>query len=82
MGERRLFAAIIMQAVRDAVGNGVTGNNKGDAYIQRSAMAWIVNNNNYFRMVCEYADISPDYVRLQVLNMAHDNRSIPKLRRR
>lgn len=53
VGEKRLFQAIILQALMDAK----SGSRKSDTPTQReSAIGWINGNNKFFRFCCESAE--------------------------
>ncbi len=54
--EVALWRAVILQAMRDAVG----GKTHADA-----ARAWLEKDTRYFRFVCSNADLDPDWVRRQ-----------------
>jgi len=54
--EVALWRAVILQAMRDAVG----GKTHADA-----ARAWLEKDSRYFRFVCSNADLDPDWVRRQ-----------------
>ena len=54
--ERRLFVAVLSQAVHDAFANHVPGLEK------RQAQAWLVGNSEDFKTICENAGRDSKYV--------------------
>lgn len=51
-----LWRAVILQAMRDAVGGKTHA---------AAARAWLEKDSRYFRFVCGNADLDPDWVRRQ-----------------
>jgi hypothetical protein len=60
--EKRLFVAVLSQAVHDAFSSHVPGLEK------RSAQSFLTSNNEDFKMICELAGRDPAYVRRKVMN--------------
>jgi len=58
--EQRLFQAIIVQALEDAI---TTSNLKKETYFKYDSHVWFVNNSDDFKDVCWGADMDPDFVR-------------------
>ena len=58
--EEKLFAAILSQAVRDAVSTHV------DPLDRRAAQHFLTHNNKNFRLICEGAGRDPEYIRRKV----------------
>ena len=54
--ERRLFIAVLSQAVHDAFSNHVPGPEK------RQAQTWLMSNSKDFRNICELSGRNPEYV--------------------
>lgn len=54
-GERRLWRAVVLQAIDDVF----SLNDRN----QRAAIRWIFGNSKDFRMVCELAGVAPRWVR-------------------
>ena len=54
--ERKLFVAVLSQAVHDAFSSHVPGHEK------QQAQAWLLGNSNDFRIVCENAGRDSRYV--------------------
>ena len=54
--ERRLFVAVLSQAVHDAFANHVPGLEK------RQAQAWLIGNSEDFKTICENAGKDAKYV--------------------
>ena len=56
--ELKLFRAVITQAIEDAM---YEGQDRYKIMNKREAIAWLTSNNNDFKVICNYADISSDY---------------------
>ena len=54
--ERRLFIAVLSQAVHDAFSSHVPGLEK------RQAQSWLISNSKDFRDICEHAGRDSEYV--------------------
>ena len=54
--ERRLFVAVLSQAVHDAFSSHVPGLEK------RQAQAWLMGNSKDFKEICELSGRNPEYV--------------------
>ncbi len=54
--EKRLFVAVLSQAVHDAFSNHVSGVER------RQAQAWLLGNSNDFKNICENAGRDSKYV--------------------
>ena len=54
--ERRLFVAVLSQAVHDAFSNHVPGLEK------RQAQAWLMSNSEDFKSICELSGRDSEYV--------------------
>ena len=54
--ERRLFIAVLSQAVHDAFSNHVPELEK------RQAQAWLMSNSKDFKEICELSGRNPEYV--------------------
>lgn len=59
-GEAALWAAVITQALMDALHRPTTAEAK---YFKHEATAWLTGDSRDFRMVCECAGFDPGYVR-------------------
>ena len=59
-GEAALWAAVITQALMDALHRPTTAEAK---YFKHEATIWLTESSRDFRMVCECAGFDPDYVR-------------------
>lgn len=59
-GEAALWAAVITQALMDALHRPTTAE---ATYFKHEATVWLTENNRDFRMVCECAGFDPGYVR-------------------
>lgn len=68
--ERELWAAVISQALGDAIGDfRGTAQPKERARIQQEAIKWFRDNSRDFREVCILADVDPDAVRERALKL-------------
>ena len=59
-GERALWAAVITQAMMDALSKS---RNPEIQYHKHEAIRWLTGNSKDFQDVCLLADMDPDYVR-------------------
>ena len=57
--ERRLYKAILMQAIIDSSN---TSNDRVPKKLELEAKNWIFGNSKYFREVCDKADMNPEYI--------------------
>jgi len=57
----RIWQAVILQALADALNNSAKKKNK---YIKARADDWLTTNSLDFRKVCAYADIEPRDVQI------------------
>ncbi len=64
--EQRLFQAILVQALEDAVN---TSNFKKETYHKHDSHTWFVSNSEDFQDVCWGADMDPDFVRGEYLKL-------------
>ena len=64
--EQRLFQAIIVQALEDAVN---TSTMKKETYYKYDSHVWFVNNSEEFKDICWGADMDPDFVRGEYLKL-------------
>ena len=56
--EQKMFLSVITQAITDAAYKGY---DRYDLYHKDAASAWLVGNSKDFRLICQLADIDPDY---------------------
>jgi hypothetical protein len=61
IGEEKMWRAVIATAVSDALSNRIS---KAD---QQEAFDWIFSGDDYFKFVCDLANISPEKVRKEFL---------------
>ena len=82
--ERRLFIAVLSQAVHDAFSNHVPGLEK------RKAQAWLMSNSEDFKSICELSGRDSEYVLKKIrrkilekngLNVNVSLRTTPRRRR-
>lgn len=59
-GELRMWRAVLQQAIDDLV--------HGSFDEQRRAFSWLFMPDKDFSAICDYADVSPDYVRRKAWN--------------
>ena len=69
--EQRLFQAIIVQALEDAI---TTSNLKKETYFKYDSHVWFVNNSDDFKEVCWGADMDPDFVRGEYMKMVDNGK--------
>lgn len=64
--EQRLFQAVLVQALEDAVNaSGL----KKETYHKYDSHCWFIDNSEEFQEVCWGADMDPDFVRGEYLKM-------------
>ena len=56
--ELKLFRAVIVRAIEDAMYNGLW---KYKIIDKREAISWLTSNSNDFKSICSYADIDSEY---------------------
>ena len=56
--ELKLFRAVIVRAIEDAMYNGLW---KYKIIDKREAISWLTSNSNDFKRICHYADIDSEY---------------------
>ena len=56
--EQKMFLSVITQAITDAAYKGY---DRYDIYNKDAASTWLVGNSKDFRLICQLADIDPDY---------------------
>jgi hypothetical protein len=64
--EQRLFQAILVQALEDAVN---PSGFKKDTYYKYDSHVWFVDNSTEFQDICWGADMDPDFVRGEYLKL-------------
>lgn len=62
-GEQALWRAVILQALEDAVSNSCKTNEK---YHKTQALHWLEGTSKDFLLVCDYAGLSPEYVKKKI----------------
>lgn len=60
--ERKLFRAILTQAIEDAMYNGL---NKYEIIAKREAINWLTSNSYDFKFICHYSDIDYEYASMK-----------------
>lgn len=79
---RRLCMAIIVQAIRDAIGIPADTRRTNETVSnQRRALVWIKVPNPDFSEVCEGAGFDPDTIRKQALAFIKSEQPMPRLSR-
>ena len=71
--EQRLFQAILVQALEDAVN---PSNFKRETYHKHDSHCWFVDNSDDFQQVCWGAELDPDFVRGEYLKMVDNGKII------
>ena len=56
--ELKLFRAVIVRAIEDAMYDGLW---KYKIIDKREAISWLTSNSNDFKRICNYADIDSEY---------------------
>ena len=56
--ELKLFRAVIIRAIEDAMYDGLW---KYKIIDKREAISWLTSNSNDFKRICHYADIDSEY---------------------
>ena len=56
--ELKLFRAVIVRAIEDAMYDGL---DKYKIIDKRGAISWLTSNSNDFKCICHYADIDSEY---------------------
>ena len=69
--EQRLFQAILVQALEDAVN---PSSFKKETYYKHDSHKWFVSNSEDFQDVCWGADMDPDFVRGEYFKMVEEGR--------
>ena len=64
--EQRLFQAILVQALEDAVN---PSSFKKETYHKHDSHVWFMNNGDDFQKVCWGADMDPDFVRGEYIKL-------------
>jgi hypothetical protein len=77
--ERSLWAAVIMQAVADAIGPKDCGPHD-KRRIQGTAKAWLFTRNRDFEITCALADVEPEYVRRWAAKLIETGGRVPNFR--
>ena len=58
--EQKLFQAIILQALEDAIS---TSGVKKDTYWKEDSHKWFLENSKSFQEICWFADLDPEVIR-------------------
>jgi len=69
--EQRLFQAILVQALEDAIN---TSNFKKETYYKHDSHCWFLKNSNDFQRVCWGAEMDPDFVRGEYFKLINDGK--------
>ena len=69
--EQRLFQAILVQALEDAIN---TSNFKKETYHKHDSHCWFVDNSDDFQRICWGAEIDPDFVRSEYLKLVDNGK--------
>ena len=60
--EKKLFRAVLTQAIEDAMYDGL---NKYKIIDKREAIHWLSSNSYDFKIICHYADIDHEYASIK-----------------
>jgi len=71
--EQRLFQAIIVQALEDALSGSVF---KKETYWKHDAHKWFLGNTPDFQDVCWSADLDPEFIRHEYIKLIKDKKII------
>ena len=71
--EQRLFQAIIVQALEDALSGSVF---KKETYWKHDAHKWFLGNTQDFQDVCWSADLDPEFIRGEYIKMIKERKII------
>ena len=71
--EQRLFQAIIVQALEDALSGSVF---KKESYWKHDAHKWFLGNTPDFQDVCWSADLDPEFIRDEYIKLIKDRKII------
>ena len=71
--EQRLFQAIIVQALEDALSGSVF---KKESYWKHDAHKWFLGNTPDFQDVCWSADLDPEFIRDEYIKLIKDKKII------
>lgn len=69
--EQRLFQAIIVQALEDALSGSVF---KKESYWKHDAHKWFLGNTQDFQDVCWSADLDPEFIRREYIKLIKDRK--------
>ena len=69
--EQRLFQAILVQALEDAVN---PSGFKKETYFKHDSHKWFVTNSTEFQDICWGADMDPDFVRGEYMKMVDNGK--------
>ena len=69
--EQRLFQAILVQALEDAVN---PSNFKRETYHKHDSHCWFIDNSDDFQQVCWGAELDPEFVRGEYLKMVDNGK--------
>lgn len=69
--EQRLFQAILVQALEDAIN---PSGFKKETYFKHDSHKWFVSNSTEFQDICWGADMDPDFVRGEYMKMVDNGK--------
>ena len=69
--EQRLFQAILVQALEDAIN---PSSFKKETYFKHDSHKWFVSNSTEFQDICWGADMDPDFVRGEYMKMVDNGK--------
>jgi hypothetical protein len=68
-GVRRLWIAVITQAILDAISTKRRGE---EVHYKHEAICWLTGGSKHFRIVCDYAGLEPNWVRRHAKRVIYD----------
>jgi len=75
--ERRLWASVLIQAIRDLAGYIVVPNKRDRARVQYHARVWFTSNNRNvgsFLWICDELGVEPSWIRRKMFALINSDR--------
>ena len=73
ISEQRVFKAILIQALEDAMSNSVF---KRETYWKHDAHRWFLDNGKDFQQICWSADIDPEFIRGEYIRLCKERKIV------
>ena len=71
--EQKLFQAIILQALEDAIS---TSGVKKDTYWKEDSHKWFLENSKSFQEICWFADLDPEVIREKYVSLVDNGKVV------